>query len=235
MAQYSQNLIGMSAGDYGASSARRKQAKQNLIGMGGFSQQAARMSALDQMAGTPGMMYAGGNPDFDESTGRRISGGMPGPALRGAIRRTPAAGGFSAVRGLRPIGGMPTFGAKGPGVVGARANVPRVNTPEGAQQYIDRIREIDEALRSKYGTGARPMIYTREDKERDRLAQALRLQGYTSNDQGSWAKTGPRIRRTGRMVDGRMVFEERPMTPAEEAAEAAKAARRGQSMGYRGF
>lgn len=227
MAQYSSNLIGMPAGGYGT--------------------QATRMSALDRMVGTPGMFYAGGNPAFDESSGQMLGdriryqpwNGRRPPTLgtkRPAPIGTPVpsrtlGGGMQPPRGMvggmRPLPQLPRAGAGTP--------VPKVNTPEGAQQYINRIREIDEARRSKYGTGARPTVYTREDEERDRLAQALRLQGYTSNDQGSWEKTGPRIRRTGRMVNGRMVFEERPMTPAEEAAEAAKAARRGQSIGYRGF
>lgn len=197
------------------------QYSRNLIGMpaGGYGTQATRMSALGRMAGTPGMFYAGGTPAFDESSGRYR---VPSQTLGGRMQPP-----RNTVGGMRPLRQLPRAGAGTP--------VPKVNTPEGAQQYINRIREIDEARRSKYGTGARPTVYTREDEERDRLAQALRLQGYTSNDQGSWAKTGPRIRRTGRMVNGRMVFEERPMTPAEEAAEAAKAARRGQSIGYRGF
>lgn len=59
MAQYSRNLIGMPAGGYGT--------------------QATRMSALDRMAGTPGMFYAGGNPAFDESSGRTLGGGMQPP------------------------------------------------------------------------------------------------------------------------------------------------------------
>lgn len=250
MAQYSSNLIGIPMGGYGMQATRMSalgqmagaprmmypggnpdfdrrsgRIRSKPIGVGGSAQQPVDRGPL--FADTPENrdFYLGGNPDFDEGFGRirsrgPIGGSMQQPRI------------FES--GAQPIGGNPV--APRFPRAGAGTPVPKANTPEVLlQQHINRLREIEAAQQRKYGANPRQTVVTPEDVERDRLSEILRRQGYTRDNQNNWAKTGPRINLTGRTVNGSLVFDERPMTPAEEAAEAAKAARRGQSMGYRGF
>lgn len=90
MAQYSSNLIGMPVGGYGA--------------------QSTRMSALGQMAGgEPRMLYPGGNPDFDMSSGRIVAPGMARPGMADRRKKLLEEDRRRKLMGGAPIGGsMPS-------------------------------------------------------------------------------------------------------------------------------